>query len=324
MTSSRAQILEWAEQGALPPESVDAALAAARVTPTSTGWRRFISALFLWLGALLIGAGVIFFLAYNWDAMGRFAKFGLIEGVLAAAVLAAWYAGPDTPAGKASLLVASLFTGGLLALIGQTYQTGADPYELFAIWAILILPWTIVSRLPALWLLLIALLNLAVTLYFQAIRGVLGILFTEDSALWALTILNAAALMLWELAAARGTPWIQHRWPARVISAASGISVTALVIWAIVESGDTGPLAFPAYALWLGGAYFYYRRRVRDLFVLAGGVLSIIVTVATLLTQQMLSRSNAGSFLIIGLVVIAMSAVGAWWLRRVAAEGDSE
>src|SRR5688572_10502360 len=108
MSSSRAQILEGAEQGAVPPENVEAALATAGVIPTPSEWQRFMATLLLWLGALLIGAGVIFFLAYNWDAMGRFAKFGLIEAVLATAVIAAWYAGPDTPAGKASLLVASL------------------------------------------------------------------------------------------------------------------------------------------------------------------------------------------------------------------------
>ena len=46
----------------------------------------------------------------------------------------------------------SLFTGALLALVGQTYQTGADTYELFALWAFAITAWVAVARLPALWL----------------------------------------------------------------------------------------------------------------------------------------------------------------------------
>ena len=49
----------------------------------------------------------------------------------------------NRPAGKAALLAAALLTGGLLALIGQTYQTGADTFELFATWAALILPWVL-------------------------------------------------------------------------------------------------------------------------------------------------------------------------------------
>ena len=306
----------------MPPDKVDAALAAAGVTPSTADWQRFISSLLLWLGAVLLAAGVIFFFAYNWDAMGRFAKFGLIEAVLAMTVVAALVAGPDTAAGKASLLLAALLTGGLLALVGQTYQTGADPYELFAIWALLILPWTFVSRLPALWLLLLLLLNLAVILYFQAFRGMFGILFTSGVVVWALALLNAAALVLWELAASRGISWLQERWPVRIVSAASGISVTALTLWAIVELNDVGPIAFLAYAAWLAGVYFYYRHRVRDLFVLAGGVLSVIVTVATLLSKQILRGGDAGGFLIIGIVVIAMSAAGAWWLKSITAAGE--
>jgi len=322
LRTSRAQILEWAEQGALPPDNVDAAFAAAGVTPGAADWQRFISSLLLWLGAVLVAAGVIFFFAYNWDAMGRFAKFGLIEAVLVMTVVAALVAGPDTAAGKASLLLAALLTGGLLALIGQTYQTGADPYELFAIWALLILPWTFVSRLPAFWLLLLLLLNLAVTLYFQAFRGLFGFLFTSGSVVWALALLNAAALVLWEFAASRGISWLRERWAARLVSAASGISVTALTLWAIVDSSDVGPLAFLAYVAWLAGAYYYYRHRVRDLFVLAGGVLSVIVTVTTLLSREILRGGDAGGFLIIGIVVVVMSAAGAWWLKSIAATSE--
>src|SRR5699024_11365250 len=41
------------------------------------------------------------------------------------------------------LLIASIITGSLLALFGQVYQTGADTWQLFFAWAILITPWEI-------------------------------------------------------------------------------------------------------------------------------------------------------------------------------------
>lgn len=318
----RSQILEWAERGVLAPENVGPALAQERATPGADEWRAFLSALLLWLGALLFAAGVIFFFAYNWADLGRLAKFGLVEALLAASVVAAWIAGPDKTAGKALLLLASLLTGALLALIGQTYQTGADPYELFAWWAVLILPWTIVARTPALWLLFLALLNLAVTFYFQAFGGLFGMLSGGASLVWAHFWLNTVALIAWEFTASRGLEWLEDRWAVRLVAAASGTSVTLLALWALFESSEVGFAGIPVYVAWLAGAYFYYRRLTRDLFVLAGGILSIIVFVASFLGKEMLRHADAGSFLLIGLVVIAMSAAGAWWLKQVAAESD--
>jgi uncharacterized membrane protein len=322
--SARSQILEWAEQGAVPPENVSAALALAGATPDASQWRRFVSALLLWLGALLVAAGVIFFFAYNWHALGRFTKFGLVEGLLAVSLVAAWIAGPDKPAGKASLLLASLLTGALLALVGQTYQTGADTFELFAWWAALILPWTIAARTPALWMLWLALLNLAATFYFQAFRGFFGAVAGDTSLVWALAGLNTVALIVWEAGVWRGYAWMQDRWPARLIAVAGGTAVTFLGLWGIFEASDPQPLAFLAYFAWLAAAYYYYRRQTRDLFVLAGGVLSLIVFVTSWLSNSLLRQADAGSLLFIGVVVIGMSAAGAWWLKGIATKQEDD
>lgn len=289
--------------------------------PSPRDWRQFVSALLLWLGALLFAAGVVFFFAYNWEALGRFAKFGLVEALLVAAVAGAWLAGPDKATGKALLFLASVLAGALLALIGQTYQTGADTFELFAWWAVLILPWTVVSRTPAQWMLLVVLLNLGVGFYYDASRRAFGFLISQATVVWALTILNASILVAWEYAASRGAVWLQDRWPARILMAIAGTAVTFLALWGIFESSEVGPFAIPAYLLWVGGLYFVYRHRVRDLFALAGGVLSVIVFVATLLGKQLIRHADAGGFLIIGVLVIAMSAGGAWWIKTIASEG---
>jgi len=320
MASARRLVLEWAEQGVLPAEHVETALTVAGVRPTPAQWRRFVSALLLWLGALLFAAGVIFFFAYNWDALGRFTKFALVEGALVAAVAAGVLAGPDSTAGKALLLLAALLTGATLALIGQTYQTGADTYELFAWWALLILPWTLVSREPVFWLLEIVLANLAVAMYFQAFRG-FGPFPGGNTQTWAIAILNAGVLVCWELAASVGPLWTRARWAIRIVAALGGISVTVLAVMGILDHQHIDALSLSAYVVWIAGAYFYYRHRVRDLFVLAGGVLSVVVTVACLMGKVMVQgRDVAGGLLMIGLVVIGLSALGAWWLRELAAD----
>lgn len=323
MPRARDVIIEWTERGHIRSADLPGAFALAGVTPDGAAWQRFIAALLLWLGAVLIAAGVIFFFAYNWQALGRFAKFGLLEGVFVAAAAAAWYYGLQKTAGQASLLLAALLTGALLALIGQTYQTGADPYQLFAVWALLILPWVAVSRMPALWLVLIALIDLAIVLYFQAFRGLAGILLSNERLLWTLFAFNTAVLAGWEFFAVRGVAWMQGRWPARVVAVASGSLAATLALWAIFEGGrGVGPFAVPAYMAWMASAYWLYRHRTRDLFMLAGGVLSAIVVIAVFLSVHMLKRADAGVFLFIGLVVIGLSAAGAWWLKRLAAEEE--
>jgi uncharacterized membrane protein len=319
---SRRQILEWAERGALVPDKVGPALALAGVLPDRDAWRRFISTLLLGLGALLLSAGVIFFFAYNWKEMGQFAKFALAEGLILAAVAGALIGKLDRALGKASLFLASTLTGALLALIGQTYQTGADPYQLFAGWAVLILPWVAVSRLPALWLLVVLLLNVAVVTYVQAIP-LFGFIVTPARLAWLLFALNTGVLVIWEIAVAMGIPWLQTRWPARIVATASGIAAATLGLWAVVDARDIGGFAFVAYAAWVIGAYIYYRTHLRDLFVLAGGALGVIVVITGALSRALLDSFDAGGFLVIGVAVIGMSAGAAYWLRTIATETDA-
>ena len=71
---------------------------------------------------------------------------------------------------------------------------------------------------------------------------------------------------------------------------------------------------------WLGCAYAVYRRRLRDIFVLACAVLSVIIVVSTFLGDRLIQSNAIFAFLFIGLVVIRISAAGGWWLRNVAIE----
>ena len=72
----------------------------------------------------------------------------------------------------------------------------------------------------------------------------------------------------------------------------------------------------------MGVAYYFYRHWSRDLYVLAGGALSVIVVATAFLTKA-LHLQDAGAFLLTGLAVIGMSAAAGYWLRNVAAEADA-
>jgi uncharacterized membrane protein len=322
MRNTRGDILEWAESGRIKPEKVDSALAVSTALPDARAWRQFIERMLLWIGVTLIAAGVIFFLAYNWRSLDRFVKFALVEGLIIGAVGLSWFYGLERPAGKAALLAASLVSGALMALFGQTYQTGADPWELFANWALLILPWVLVARLPALWMVWLALLNLAIVLYYQAFLGIFGLATSERSLLWSLFGLNSIALIVWEGCALKGLRWIRSRWAARLIATASGMAASMIALYSVFDAREMGPAALPAYLLWMGAAFWFYRFRMPDLYVLAAGVLSLIIFIAAFLGRHLLSNGGASAFLFIGLVVIGLSAGGAIWLKKVATEAN--
>jgi uncharacterized membrane protein len=319
--SDRHTLFAWAERGAIT--DLPAALRVAGVLPGARDWRDFLDRLMLWSGAVALAAAVVFFIAHNWDNLGKYAKFGLVQLLVVAAVLGYWRLGPDTAPGKAALLVASILLGALLALFGQTYQTGADTWQLFATWAGLMLPWVLVGSFAGLWMLWVAVLNTAIVFYFLVFPGLLGIIFSTERQLWTLFAFNTTALVAWELAGRR-LPWLAERWAPRLLATASGAIVTALMLFTIFGWREASGIAVLGYLAWLGCAYAAYRVCGRDLLVLAGGCLSLIVVVTGFLGRVLFdSRAEAGAFLFIALAVIGMGAAAGWWLKQVAKEAQA-
>lgn len=100
------------------------------------------------LSAALGGLGLVMWIAANWETLGRFGRFGLLQAlVLATGVGAALQPQARAPLG----LLALLGMGALFAYFGQTYQTGADAWQLFALWAALALPLCLGARSDVLW-----------------------------------------------------------------------------------------------------------------------------------------------------------------------------
>jgi uncharacterized membrane protein len=307
MSRNRGEVLDWLEAGQVAPGLEQSALRAAGLVPDSAAWRIFLGRLTLWLGTLALALAVVFFFAFNWESLGRLAKLGLVEAAIVAALLACWRFDLDSMAGKAVLTLLALLVGALLALAGQIYQTGADSWELFAWWAALILPWAIAGRFAPLWLLWLALLNLAVWLYFSLASS-------GEALLWTLLVLDSLAVAAWEAGHRSGIAWLRDTWPPRLAAIASGAMATGLALSSIFGGG-------PGLAGWLasmGLAFCWYRYVRLDLFVLAGGILSLVVIVAAFLSESMLD--GGAGFLFIGVAVIGMSAGGAIWLNGLARE----
>jgi uncharacterized membrane protein len=88
--SARNSIFAWSERGAV--NNTQLALEVAGVLPKAGDWRVFLDRLLLWSGAIALAAAAVFFIAYNWQDLGKFAKFGLAELLVVAAIFG--YFGP--------------------------------------------------------------------------------------------------------------------------------------------------------------------------------------------------------------------------------------
>lgn len=120
------------------------------------------------LAAALGGFGLILWVAANWAVFGRFGRFGLLIAAVAVLGLGAAL----RPRQRAPLaLLAFLATGGLFAYFGQTYQTGADPWQLFALWAVLGLPLAFGVRSDVLWAPWALVAGTALSLWLHAYNG---------------------------------------------------------------------------------------------------------------------------------------------------------
>ncbi len=328
MQTKNQEVLDWIADGHIVRGREREAMRLAGMFPDAQEWRWFADQLLLWLAVILSGAALVFFLAYNWDDMGRYAKFALAEIALVLSLLACWRYDSASLAGKASLLLASLFVGALLALVGQIYQTGADTYELFAVWAVAIAGWVALARMPALWLMWLLLLDLALMLYLKTFGGIWGWAFSERRQLWLFFLFNTLAWAMWEML---GLYWLKQNrsaWAVRVLAVLSGTLVTILAFDAIFINFlhhsalqlSSRVAAGVAYLLWLGAVFWVFWHKIPDLFVLAGAVLSLIIVFNAWVAKNILHHSDAGGFLLVGCLLIASSALGGMLLKKIAKE----
>ncbi|WP_223789379.1 DUF2157 domain-containing protein [Marinicella meishanensis] len=314
-------IYQWIKAGLIGPEHQASALAVAGERPSRAGWLLFVRRLLVLLGLLSMAFGVVFFFAYNWNDLGRQFKFIALQGLMVGSFLLYLFKAKSPWTAQALLLSAVLVLGALLALFGQTYQTGADPWQLFATWAMLITPLVLFSRAEVLWLVLVLLLNTALSLYLQVNRSLLGWALWGHHMTWVLFLLNGAFLLLTEwLASGRAQRWVHvalsHRWAAQVL----GVVVIYLLgimgleaIWGRVDYRAINALLFLGF---MGLLCYVYRYRCRDLLLLTAWMLAVIVFIMSLLANAVLDQFDAGGLLLMAVALITLSTLAVRWLKK--------
>ena len=319
----------------LSEQAQQRAFVLAGLKPDNIAWLRFVDRSLLICGAVLTLVGVMAFFAYNWADLHKAIKFLLLEGGLVAAVLVAYFRGVEKLSGKAALFAAAVLTGVLLAVYGQTYQTGADPYGLFLTWAILISGWALIGRNAGLWLLLLVLANLSLILYWTQLvhpenwtggiarelgpfAGITYSLTDFSLAQWVFS-LNVLALVTWEFFSKRNVSWMRGRTFPRIIAIFALVPIVVSTLIFIFAAGVdyywgiryVSPVFFTVFTV---VALYYYSKKLLDMFILAAALLALIVIVTSVIARVF--HSGFDMFFLLSILVIAQSAAAAHWLRK--------
>ena len=168
----------------LSKESYQTLLAALRPADE----KAWLSVRLLTAGTAFVLAGIICFFAANWQEMGIILRLSVPLVALVLCGAGAFYKKLNTVSRQAFAFGTAVFIGIFLAVFGQEYQTGAFLYELFGLWALLLLPLCGLTRNK--WMYLFTLY--VATLYWASRQGsILNLSFWSVAsgvyfALWAL------------------------------------------------------------------------------------------------------------------------------------------
>ena len=163
-------------------------------------WQRYLNLLFLLLTVGFLTSGVVTLIAANLDYFSDLAKIYGLQTLLVVTVVLGIYCFIRESRRQAKeklkwktyslFFVVSILIGGLFALVGQTYQTGADVWQLFAVWTLCQLPFLLLFP------------NVASALLFAATANVAFYLFNEQNAYNSMcyaVLINAGLLVISEL-----------------------------------------------------------------------------------------------------------------------------
>lgn len=333
--------------------------------PNPQQWQAFIDKTLLWLGLLALVFSLLFFIAYNWFEMGKWGKFILVQSGLVMSVLAYLFYTPktqpeimgnidsidgdmsndetyqkpqqsiDSSTSKKALyhsyqplllLTISILMGILLALFGQVYQTGADPWQLFATWAVFMMPLAYVSRSAVLWLLFVGLVNVSVSLYGGlSSRFILFDTVLRHKGLWLHVLVNAVFFMVWYALKQRGhslhqksaseTTWLDSGWLRYPLALCSLLFVMLLTCFNILDSNVWMQLLTTfIFSAWVWYLFYLYRIKQLDLGILSLCACACICVITTTFVE-MISLRGAGDFLLIAMIIIAQSTFAVGYLR---------
>ena len=257
------------------------------------------------LAAALGGLGIVFWIAANWETLGRFGRFALLQAfVIAMCAGALW-----KPAARAPLgLLALLAIGALFAYFGQTYQTGADPWQLFAVWAALALPLCLAARSDVLWAPWALIVMTGISLWVHAHTGHRWRVQPDDLAAHLAAWGSALVLVAFLSAPLRGVTGAGV-WGQRVAIALAVVMITLTAIGGL--AGSRAPMHYGLGLLVLAlAAVLLARDESFEIFGLSALALSLDTLLVGGLVYVLFDRSSGSSDWLGKLLLVGLAAAG--------------
>ena len=285
-------------------------------------WLQWLSRLLMFIGSILILSGVIYFFSFNWAQISSIAKLLIVELMISASIVCAYIFSLKKVTGQLFLFAASIFVGLFFVVLGQVYTSDSPAFLLFLSWSILIIGWTLISNFSPQWVLLILLVNIFLTIWWN--EWVSPSNEMEFIIYILLMIFNGFILGLREyFASDKKMKWLRFRWirilltflifPIMLIPILTFIiSINEATISIILSCvvGIFGHIVF----------YYVYRYKFKDLLVLAVTALSICIVIQVLgfeVFGDLIGITEGILFAIMGVIALLTFSYAVIVLRKI-------
>lgn len=271
--------------------------------PDAKTWQQYLKIFLLAMGVGFGLLGVVYFFAYNWDDLHKFAKISLVASLILVLVVLWFLFRTKELISNIFITAACVMVGVLFAVFGQIYQTGANAFDFFMAWALFTTIWVIVTDFAPLWLIYAALLNTTYILYMDQVVGHKSNL--ETWWIWALLnlILFGILKTLQILQLLKGfARWLEWILGLLILT----LTTLGLCVSIVDNREQDNWLGF--YALLCVTVYtlgIWYGILKRELFYLGAIPFSILMVLDSLVIKAFDDHFDAGIFLILSIVTLA-------------------
>ncbi|HFC30229.1 MAG TPA: DUF2157 domain-containing protein [Oceanospirillales bacterium] len=307
----------------MKPQDLEKSLEISQANVTHQQWFEFISNALVLFGLASLAVGVIFFFAYNWDDMSKMMKFALLQSLLALSAVFYTQINRQSNLATGMLLFIALLIGALLALFGQTYQTGKDPWQLFFMWSLFVTPIAFISKNSLLWILWLGLINLTLQLFLSVhswfldylFRNIIYVLFFAGLNLLATLIIYFGQNYSRKSSQISAHNFLNKEYKTAAFYTAiiaTIIAVTWFGFYTVIDNSHT--LFFIVYALFMAAVFYLFRKKTCDVLILSAWSLSLILVSLSLFARLFDDSWNGGTLLILSILLIAASTFATKWL----------
>jgi uncharacterized membrane protein len=280
----------WTEEGIVK-------VLKEKVYSDAKSWKVFLNLLFISLGVGFTVSGIIFFFAYNWTDLHKFAKMGLMEGIIILTTSAILFSKLNLNVKNILLTGNSILVGVLIAVFGQIYQTGANAYDFFLGWTLFITLWVVISNYPPLWLVFLILVNTTFILYSQQVASDWSEVFVFGS----LFLLNFLVLVTIHLLVKIRNGIKVPSWFTSLLGLATIVFSTIGIIIGIFDKHQSWFLVLLPLIILSYGMGLIYSIKAKSAFYLSIIPFSIIIIISALLIKI---SEDAAMFFIVSLFII--------------------